>query len=259
MSNDPKDALEALRRSDPAKWLTEPSDPVRDTEQLNRIMAMKRDPAPGGDHVIVDLAEQRKKRRSRIVGPLVLGTVLLPTVAWAYLHRKNAADPVKVLCLNQARTFEMQDDPNRPLQGALVEFTNDPITSCSAAWNGLFDQPAQQAPPLVPCVLPSGVLAVLPIDSSAGCETLRLPRWTGRFNDDPEKVKALADGLIGWNQTHPCPTGSEAGDEAATQVASAQLPSWKVRHTELSTATTACAGFLFDFSNRTIDVTFRPK
>ena len=79
------------------------------------------------------------------------------------------------------------------------------------------------------------------------------------FNDDPEKVKALADGLIGWNQTHPCPTGSEAGDEAATQVASAQLPSWKVRHTELSTATTACAGFLFDFSNRTIDVTFRPK
>ena len=145
------------------------------------------------------------------------------------------------------------------MQGALVVLNGAPETSCAAAWNGLFDQPAQPAPPLVTCVLPSGVLAVLPGDSSAICDKLGLPRWTGRFRDDPTKVIAFTSALVTWNQTNACSTGTEAAEAANREIATTQLAKWAVRQSDQPNEIAKCAGFLFDFSNRVVFITFNPN
>lgn len=270
MARDPLfDAMAALRAANPVP--EPPSDAAPDDgfvdgdahdEDRARLAAVLA-PSPSSKIGNVrSLAEHRRRhRRTVVTGIAVLG-VVMTTAAWAYINNRPAADPMTVLCLNQPETFDSAD-PNAavPLQGIAAQFlAGDPFKRCDAAWSKPeFDnQPAQPPPPLVGCVLPSGVLAVMPGSSGTVCDRLGLARWSGRFRDDAAAITKVATELTDWIGTQSCPDSLEAAPRARAALASAGLSKWKLVTVDKPRPGQPCAIYGFDFSKRTISVDYVP-
>jgi hypothetical protein len=256
-----EEALDALRNANPIPEPDESGTGELGDSDLSRLAAIiGNDTNTAEDTAKLDsLAEHRRRGFRKITATAVITVALLSTAAWAVIHRAASADPTSVLCLNQARTFQMPETSDPPLQGAQLSLHGDPALTCSQAWTRpMFEQPAQPPPPLATCVLPSGILAVLPGKNQTVCDEIGLARWTGQFRDDPSALTALADHLVAWLGEHPCATGTEAAQLATGELATGRLARWKVEAIEQPTSGMNCAGLGIDFSKRTISITFWP-
>jgi hypothetical protein len=254
-----REALAALRNANP---LPEPSvDDGDDHDDMSRLAAIVGSEPRAAENPanVLSLAEHRGRRFRKMTTTTAIAIALLSTAAWAFVHRSAGTDATSVLCLNQARTFQMPETSGPPLQGAQLPLRGAPALSCSEAWTRpLFEQPAQPPPPLATCVLPSGILAVLPGANQTVCDVIGLPRWTGGFRDDPSALTALADRLVAWLADHPCAGGPDAAQLATSELELAELKQWKVETIEQQTSDKNCASFAIDFSKRTISITFWP-
>jgi hypothetical protein len=253
-------ALNALRSANPVARDDRRDDAWNPTDQtrLDAIVRAPKDDPATGVRTVVSLADRRRRRLRRIATGTTFATLGLTLVAWAFIAGRDSTDPMNLLCVNQARTFDTPTDAGvPPLQGTQVRLIGDPISSCAIAWTKpWFDQPAQQPPPLTTCVLPSGVLAVLPGASPQVCDQIGTARWTGRFRDDPAILTAFADRLITWTDEHHCATGPDAMAAARAEISRARLTRWTVVSPETSSAASPCASYGFDFSKRVVEITF---
>ena len=260
MQDNENAALDALRQANPVietDSLTHGTKSDRDRALLSAIL----DGSSRRVGNVVSLADQRRKRLRRFGVGAVAGVALLSTVAWVVIHRKDSIDPVTVLCLNQPRTFDMPTIEANPLQGSVIELKGNPISACAEAWTRpMFEQPAQQPPPLVTCVLPSGVLAVMPGARPQDCDKIGLVEWSGEFRDDPLPLKAMTEELSGWIESQRCAKPADAVAAAQAALDHANLSKWKVKQAGATTVPSECSslGYLnvgIDFSSRVITVT----
>jgi hypothetical protein len=260
MLDDDNAAFQALREANPVtdtEVLALGARSDRDQAQLLGILGGSSQPAA----TVVSLADRRTRKLRSLGAATLTGVALLSTVAWVVIHRKDSIDPVTVVCLTQARTFEMPTIEANPLQAAVIELKDDPINTCSEAWTRpWFEQPAQQPPALVACVLPAGLLAVMPGASPQDCEKIGLLAWSGKLRDDPVPLKAMSEELRRWIENHRCSQPAEAATAAQAALDHANLSKWKVQQDGATTVPSECGGLGYlsvgiDFSSRVITVT----
>jgi hypothetical protein len=256
-----QEAVQALRRANPIAGDDAGAADSRtvgdDERRLAAILGGDRRNDSAVGTKMASLGERRRRRFLKVTGTSAIAVVLLTTAAWAVIHRRNGLDPVSILCLNQPRTFAMPEAPGPPLQGVQAELSGDPVAACGPVWTTpQFDQPAQNPPPLVTCVLPSGVLAVLPGAGPSVCDQIGSARWTGRFRDDRVKLTSLADRLISLSGNHACLEESQATDAATAAVRDLELRNWRVKSIERPSEASPCATFGFDFSKRFVEIRF---
>ncbi len=153
---DTKDPLERLRAANPM-----PPGEVAflrpDAVLFDRITSVP--PVPVGDR-------PRRRRARRLVPAVVVTSLVGGAVAYG-LVRGDVSSPETVACFEAA-------DPASATEVAVVEAAG-PIDACAALWRrGAFGA-GREVPPLVACVLPTGVAGVFPApDGTDVCAALNL-------------------------------------------------------------------------------------
>lgn len=157
---DTSDPLERLRAVNPV-----PADEVArlrpDPVLFDRITA-----APPAPARVADSLARRRRRRRRLVPALVASSLVGGAVAYGLL-RGEVSSPETVACFERA-------DLSATTAVPAVE-AGGPIEACAGVWRrGAFGG-GTEVPPLVACVLPSGVAGVFPAtDGTDVCTALNL-------------------------------------------------------------------------------------
>lgn len=223
---DTTDPLERLRAANPVPaaevGLIEP-----DAILFNRIIT--------GATVGAGPPRTRRRPGRRLVPALVASTVFGGAVAYAVL-RDNVTKPETVACYGRA---DLESQTEVPAIGAA-----GPVEACAALWRDGAFGPVTEVPPLVACVLPTGVAGVFPATAGADvCTGLNLvpvatapppqptsttPGATVTTADLGTRVIAFRDAVTAEILASPCVTAA-AGDELVRrELQRAGLGDWSI-------------------------------
>jgi hypothetical protein len=173
-TSDPLDRLRAVNPVPPGEVALLYPDPVL----YDRIVSAP--PAPISDPL------RRRRRGRRLVPALVVSGLLGGAVAYGVL-RGGVSDPETVACFQRA---ELEATTAVVSVGAA-----GPIEACAGVWRGGAFGGGAEVPPLVACVLPTGVAGVFPALAGADvCTSLNLVPITPTSPPPPPTTTAPGPG-----------------------------------------------------------------
>lgn len=244
---EPTDPVEILRRLRPPRRRSGPLQPGDDP----RMDALLEDVLRRLDHDA--RSEPRRARGPRprrlIAAVLAIGLIGGASAAAAILLTRDDHRQV-VSCWS--------DQEPTAIWEARIGQNDSPRAACAEPWrNGDFGTAGP--PPLVECVAPSGIIAVVPGDDNA-CETVGLPKLdTEPGSADPDAAGELLYELL------VVPLAERCADEAETvaltdEVLDAhELTDWAVDSNAPFTEQRACGRVSIDVGSRTIWITPVPR
>lgn len=224
---DPRDPLERLRAVNPVP-AGDVAGILADPVLFDRITTRQ---APA--RVPVGAASPVRRRARRLVPAVLIATLLGGAVAYA-VRRDQVSKPETVACFRAA-------DLTAPTEVLVVEAGNDPVTTCTGLWrSGAFGDRAD-VPPLVACVLESGVAGVFPTPSGVDvCRALDLPPVgrapteptpsgaTGSSGDVNERILVFRDAALAQFLAADCVTPEAGAEIARRELARAGLDGWTI-------------------------------
>jgi len=185
--------------------------------------------------------------RRRVVA-VVVSAAVAGAAAAAWLHRKHPTRVESIACYQTAALhtslYVVSPDP-------------DPISACRDLWvNGPIAR-TDRPPPLIGCVIPTGVLGVFPGGPST-CARLHLSTAASLVPAD-RVVGVLGDRLAdAFNRAAPC-LSPEAGRATAAQALSdLRLKKWRVA-AGASTAARPCVSYTLDELNKRVVLVPYPR
>lgn len=235
MTIDTSDPLERLRAVNPvtaaAALLIEP-DPVL----LRRLLA-------GASPAVTGRAAPRRRRGRRLVPALIATSVLGGAGAYGVL-RDGVSRPGTVACFELADLTAFTEVVRAPAAG--------PVEACAGLWRRGVLGAGTEVPPLVACVLPSGVAGVFPAPAGADvCTALDLvpvspaparpsnpgqpgqpvppqPSAPGVTTDVATRIVGFRDAAVAAFLAAPCVSPEAGEDIVRRELARAALGDWTV-------------------------------
>lgn len=213
----PPDAFAALRSANPVPDEAAVAHLVDDAF-LDVILAGPERPA------------RRPPERRRLVATVGVSAVAVGAlVGGRYILTRPTTKPVSVACYSGA---------DLEARSVVETGLGDPVDRCRQAWRAGAFGPPSEAPPLVPCVLPSGVVGVFPGSSGATCDSLDAARsepgdgpeptapgdGTGTGTDATELRAALTTAI----SSARCRTREDAGEVVRQELAARGLGAWRI-------------------------------
>lgn len=230
----PADPFDELVRRNPipdSAVLPEPVDDDRASDLLARVL---RSGSPGAD-------DRHRRRRRRILIPLA-AVAAVATAAAAWVVTRPADDPTGVACY---RDVDLGADifVAEPTAG-------DAVRACTAAWSEGpfgFDDP----PPLMGCVLETGVAAIFPAMDGDPCDRLGLAHLSR--DDDRAPIVGVQERLAEELGSRCVPV-VEAEPLVRDELAEAGLGSWTVVAPSALPPDRPCASVAIDAAARAITI-----
>lgn len=229
-TSDPLERLAAVNPVPRAEVALLRSDPV-----LFDLITSKA-PVPKRPPLIVHLDWRRRRRGRRLVPTLVVTSFLGGAVAYALL-RGDVSRPETVACLEGA-------DLSAKTAVVGVEVAG-PIEACAGVWRSGTFGGGTDVPPLVACVLPSGVAGVFPATAGADvCTALNLVPITPTPAPSPTtttprpaptpaselnaRILSFRDAVVGQFLDTPCMAPATGTDIVRRELDRAGLGDWTV-------------------------------
>lgn len=228
------DPLERLRAANPVPTravATIAPDPVL----FARITTPAPAPAPA----------PRRWRDRRLMPVLLAGSVLTGAVAATFYFRDHVTKPETVACFEAAA-------PDAPAQVTGVD-RRGPVAACADLWRQGLIGAGGDAPPLVECVLPSGIAGVFPTRAGEDtCARLSLPAPSSTPSttvppppaptaaDVNARILAFRDAVLPQFLDAPCVELAPATTIVRRELDRAGLGDWTVRAGEGFSAARPC-------------------
>lgn len=215
------DAFEALRLANPVPDESSVATLVDDVDDVDALL----------DSILAGLAPPagRPREARRLVATVGVSAVALGgLVGGRYIATRPTTRPVSVTCFSAA---------GLDARSVVETGGGEPLDRCAQAWRtGAFGRPSEP-PPLVGCVLPSGVLGVFPGSSEATCDTLGAARpapgggprpvpapGIGTATDAVELEATLTAAISGAR----CRTRDDALEVVRRELAARNLSAWRI-------------------------------
>jgi hypothetical protein len=182
------------------------------------------------------------------VAAVVVATAVAAAAAFAWTHRKHPTRVQSIACYQTAS-----------LKSSLYVVTPDPdpIASCRDLWvNGPIARTGRP-PPLVACIIPTGVLGVFPGGPST-CARLHLSTAASLVPAD-RKVAALRDRLVAAFGTSGCLAPDEGRAVAAQALSELRFRGWRIAASGPFGADRPCVSYSLDEVNKTVFLVPYPR
>ncbi|MGH8873922.1 MAG: hypothetical protein ACRDVM_01540 [Acidimicrobiia bacterium] len=178
---------------------------------------------------------------------MLVPVAVLALAAAGYLVFRPVTDPGTIACYREADL--------RPSAIAVLSGADDPLAACAAMWEpgGELGEPtASEVPPLVACVLDSGMVAVFPGGPEV-CAALGLasPDPDPGVAEENRLIVELEEALISQIAGR-CLPEDQAAAIVRRELDQKGFEDWQVAVTVPFTAERPCASLGFDPANRTV-------
>ena len=224
---------------DPVEWLAS-LDPLRDEEQWNDV---RRDPEALELYRRVNAEIGAAARRRRVLVGVVAAAIVLAATGAGYLATRQPTDPTGVACYSEF---------DRSSSAVVVPHHPSPLETCRRAWfSSEFDEalPGEQSPPLLGCVLDSGMAAVFPRSGNQGCSDLGLATLADHRVDD--RVQEFIEELSSELRSR-CVPPQEARELAQDELDALDLVGWTARISRDDAPAQWCASLAVDAPSRVV-------